>query len=285
MNELLKAITTYVQRVQTYNPLVVIAQLLVIGMVVWAVLRFLRGTRGARLLKGAAVLLASVYLVIRLLPKSVEWKRIEFLYGNFLLFAFVATLVAFQPELRRALIRIGQARIFRGVRGEIEALVDTLVDSAGYFSRNKIGALAAVERSVGLGALTQTGTPVDAELTASLLKTIFFPGSVLHDMGVILRDGRLSAAGCQFPLAESGDVDPSLGSRHRAALGLAQESDAVVLLVSEETGRISIACDGQLYIGLELENLREMLLGLLETPRMRRRRLQKAGAGEKAPTT
>lgn len=285
MNELLKAITTYVQRVQTYNPLVVIAQLLVIGMVVWAVLRFLRGTRGARLLKGAAVVLASVYLVIRLLPKSVEWKRIEFLYGNFLLFAFVATLVAFQPELRRALIRIGQARIFRGVRGEIEALVDTLVESAGYFSRNKIGALAAVERSVGLGALMQTGTPVDAELTASLLKTIFFPGSVLHDMGVILRDGRLAAAGCQFPLAESGDVDPSLGSRHRAALGLAQESDAVVLLVSEETGRISIACDGQLYIGLELENLREMLLGLLETPRMRRRRLQKAGAGEKAPTT
>ncbi|GAF97124.1 unnamed protein product, partial [marine sediment metagenome] len=202
-----------------------------------------------------------------------------------LLFAFVATLVAFQPELRRALIRIGQARIFRGVRGEIEALVDALVDSAGYFSRNKIGALAAVERSVGLGALTQTGTPVDAEFTASLLKTIFFPGSALHDMGVILRDGRLAAAGCQFPLAESGDVDPSLGSRHRAALGLAQESDAVVLLVSEETGRISIACDGQLYIGLELENLREMLMGLLETPRMRRRRLRKAGAGEKAPTT
>lgn len=285
MNALLKAITTYIQRVQTYNPLVVIAQLLVIGAVVWAVLRFLRGTRGARLLKGAAVLLATVYLVIRLLPKSVEWKRIEFLYGNFLLFAFVAILVAFQPELRRALIRIGQARIFRGARGEIEALVDTLVEGAAYFSRNKIGVLVAVERSVGLGALTQTGTSVDAELTTALLKTIFFPGSALHDMGMIVSEGRVAAAGCQFPLAESGDVDLSMGSRHRAALGLAQESDAVVLLVSEETGRVSLACEGQLYIGLELENLREMLLGLLETPRMRRKRLRKAGAGEGASAT
>ena len=285
MNALLKAITTYIQRVQTYNPLVVIAQLLVIGAVVWAVLRFLRGTRGARLLKGAAVLLATVYLVIRLLPKSVEWKRIEFLYGNFLLFAFVAILVAFQPELRRALIRIGQARIFRGARGEIEALVDTLVEGAAYFSRNKIGVLVAVERSVGLGALTQTGTSVDAELTTALLKTIFFPGSALHDMGMIVSEGRVAAAGCQFPLAESGDVDLSMGSRHRAALGLAQESDAVVVLVSEETGRVSLACEGQLYIGLELENLREMLLGLLETPRMRRKRLRKAGAGEGASAT
>jgi len=175
--------------------------------------------------------------------------------------------VAFQPELRRALIQIGQAKFFRGRRGEVEKLVDALVDSAGYLSRNKIGAVVAVERSVGLGALAETGTRLNAEVAAGLLNTIFYPGSALHDMGVVIAAGRVTAAGCQFPLAESEEVDPSLGSRHRAALGLAQESDAAVLVVSEETGRVSLACEGQLYLGLEPDNLREMLLGLLEPDR------------------
>ena len=271
MEDLIRAINTYLGRVRTYDPWVVAVQLLLIGTVVWIVLRFLRGTRGARLLKGAAVLLATAYLVIRLLPKSAEWKRIEFLYGNFLIFAFVALVVAFQPELRRALIQIGQAKLFRGIRGRVEEMVESLVEAAAYLARNKIGAVIAVERSVGLGALVETGTPIDAKLTASLLNTIFYPGSPLHDMGVVISNGRITAAGCQLPLAESDDVDPSLGSRHRAALGLAQESDAVVLVVSEETGRVSLACEGQLYIGLEQENLHEMLMGLLAPRRLLRR--------------
>ncbi|HAU37557.1 MAG TPA: TIGR00159 family protein [Phycisphaerales bacterium] len=277
MNELLRSITNYIHRVSTYNLTVVAVELLLIGLVAWWVLRFLRGTRGARLVKGAAVLLALVYIVIRLLPKtgSLSWERIEFLYGKFLLFTFVAVIVAFQPELRRALIQIGQTRLFRGKHADIEALVEELVDSAMYLARNKIGSLIAVERTVGLAAIMETGTRLDAAVTSNLLNTIFYPGSALHDMGVILSRGRLAAAGCQFPLAESEDVDPSLGSRHRAALGLAQESDAVVIVVSEESGRISIACEGQLYLGLTGENLREMLLSLLAP---------KFGAGRKRET-
>jgi len=271
MNELIRAMINYLHRVATYNPVVVAVELLLIGAVVWWVMRFLRGTRGARLVKGVAVLLAVVYVVIRLLPAHLGWDRIEFLYGKFLLFAFVAVVVAFQPELRRALVQIGQARLFRGVRGDVEAMIDALVESASYLSRNKIGAVIAVERSVGLLTLVESATPLDASLTTSLLNTIFYPGSALHDMGVIIRNGRIAAAGCQFPLAESEDVDPSLGSRHRAALGLAQESDAVVLVVSEETGRVSLACEGQLSIGLEMENLRGMLLALLAPPGLMRR--------------
>ncbi len=145
-------------------------------------------------------------------------------------------------------------------------MVEELVASSAYLSRNKIGAVIAVERSVGLGGLAETGTVVEGAVTARLLNTIFYPGSALHDMGVVIRNGRVSAAGCQFPLAESDAVDLSLGSRHRAALGLAQESDALVLVVSEETGRVSVAYEGQLYVGLELENLREMLLELLAPP-------------------
>ncbi len=263
MNEIIKGIMIYLNRVATYDPWVSIIQLLLIGVVVWLAMRFLRGTRGARLVKGAALLLATVYLTIRLLPKSDEWKRVEFLYGNFLFFSFVAAVVAFQPELRRALMQIGQARLRRGTKGEVAAIVECLVDSASYLSRNKIGAVVAVERTVALGSVIETGTAVDSQLTSGILNSIFYPGSPLHDMGVVVRLGRIAAAGCQFPLAESEDVDPSLGSRHRAALGLAQDSDAVVLVVSEQTGRVSLAYDGQLVLGLELEALRQMLRELL----------------------
>jgi diadenylate cyclase len=263
IHTILKSIGDYWSRMATYNPMVVSVELLLIGVVVWWVMRFLRGTRGARLVKGAALLLATLYVGIRLLPKNYGWDRIEWLYGKFLLFAVAALIVAFQPELRRALIQIGQTRLFKTARGQVEAMIDALVDSAAFLSRNKIGAVVAVERSVGLGTLLESGQVVDSKVSVSLLNTIFYPGSPLHDMGVVIRNGRLAAAGCQFPLAESEELDPSLGSRHRAALGLSQDSDAVVLVISEETGRISIAVDGQLYLGLELAGLRDMLTRLL----------------------
>jgi len=263
MDRLIKAIATWLDRVLSYDPIVVTVELILIGLVIWRVMMFLRGTRGAGLIKGVAFVLVAVYVVILMLPRDLEWQRMQFLYGKFLLLVFVAAVVAFQPELRRALIQIGQARFFRSVRWEAEDVTSALVDSAAYLSRNKIGAVIAVERSVGLGALLGAGTTVDAKLTAGLLNTIFYPGSSLHDMGVIVRNGRIAAAGCQFPLAESEDVDASLGSRHRAALGLAQETDAAVVVVSEETGRVSIACEGQLYLGLELDGLRDILMSLL----------------------
>jgi diadenylate cyclase len=269
--------------VTTYNLFVVAVELLLIGLVVWWATRFLRGTRGARLVKGFALLLVTVYVVIRLLPRGVpggtiSWERVEFLYGKFLLFAFVAMVVAFQPELRRALIRLGQTQVFRSARGRAETVSDILIDSLTNLSRNKVGALVAVERTVGLGALVETGTAVDAELTSELLNTIFHPGSVLHDMAVIVSGDRVAAAGCQLPLAESSEVDPSLGSRHRAALGLAEESDAVVLVVSEETGRVSLACEGQLYLGLELTDLRGMLLTFLSPGATARKPRHPAGS-------
>ncbi len=283
MAELWQAILKYLQHVATYNPFVVAVELFLIGLIVWWITRFLKGTRGARLVKGMGLLLACLYIIIRLLPRNfgsftLGWERLEFLYGRFLLFAFISAMVAFQPELRRALIQVGQTRLFHTRMGNLEKLVDALVESVGYLARNKIGALVAIERSVGLAAVAESGTALDSETTAGLLNTIFYPGSALHDMGVIISDGRVAAAGCQFPLAESEDVDPSMGSRHRAALGLAQESDAVVLLVSEETGRLSLACEGQLYIGLELSSFRELLFNLLATKRAatRRRKARKA---------
>ena len=144
MNELIEAIRTYLHRVAGYDPFVVTVELLLIGLVVWSVMRFLRGTRGARLIKGVALLLATFYVVILMLPKELGWQRVQFLYGHFLFFAFAAVVVAFQPELRRGFIQIGQARFLRTARGEVATIVDALVESASYLSRNKIGAVLAV---------------------------------------------------------------------------------------------------------------------------------------------
>jgi diadenylate cyclase len=263
MSELAKAIGRYLSRVASYDPLVVVVELLLIGAVVWIITRFLRGTRGVSLVKGAAVLLTVVYLGIQLLPREHGWVRINFLYGKFLLFAFVVVVVAFQPELRRGLSQLGRTRMFGGQRRYVGEEIDQIVESVSYLSRNKIGAILAVERRVGLGGWLESGTPIDAEISSTLLNALFFPNSPLHDMGVIVQSGRIAAAGCQFPLAESEDMDVSFGSRHRAALGLAQETDAVVVVVSEETGRVSVACEGQMHVGLEIDALRELLLATL----------------------
>lgn len=255
MQQLVDAITTYLQRVSNYDPWVVLVQLIMIGVVVWLVMRFLRGTRGARLVKGAALILACFFIVVRLLPKTDEWKRIEFLYGHFLLFALVAFVVAFQPELRRALISVGQTKFFRSRRSEIDVFADKFMKSITYFSRNKIGAIVAIERSVGLNAIADTGTRIGADFSPELLNTIFYPGTYLHDMGVIISQERIVAAGCQFPMSESDEVESELGSRHRAALGLSMDCDALIVVVSEETGKISIAFEGKLHRDLSTENL------------------------------
>jgi len=259
VGELLRAISSYLSRVRTYDPMEVIVEMALIAVVV-----------------------GLVYLCIRLLPKNPQrdWQRIEWLYGRFILFALLALLVAFQPELRRALSQIGRGRLFGGPPQYAEEELEQLVESARYLSRDRTGAIIAIERKVGLGGLAESGTPVDAELSAALLNSIFMEGTPLHDMGVIVQSGRIAAAGCQFPLAESDEVDASLGSRHRAALGLAKETDAIILVVSEETGRISIAMEGQLYVGLETDALRELLRTALgPKPERRLTRWLRRGSG------
>ena len=238
-------------------------ELLLIGLVVFWVVRFLRGTRGARLLKGIAVVLIGLYLIVRLLGTSFGLQRIEFLYSKFLIGASFAVVVVFQPELRRALMRLGETRLFRGWSQQIDEEIEALVESAVYCSRRKIGALVAIEREVGLGGIAESGTRVNADLSAPLLNTIFFPNTELHDLGVVVSQGRIAYAGVQFPLAESGELERELGSRHRAAVGLSQETDAVVLVVSEETGDISIAERGRLIRKLTPEGLRGLLGELL----------------------
>ena len=229
-----------------YDPAAVGVELLLIGLVVYTILRFLHGTRGARLFQGVLFLLISSFLVVRLLADTFEWARIRILYQYFMWGVFLTALVVFQPELRRGLMRLGETAWLRRYFGSGKTVVEPIVAAAGSLSKQKIGALIALERHTQLGALADTGVRLNAVLSAELLETIFWPGSTLHDLGVIVRGEHVAAAGCQFPLTESGEFSRVLGSRHRAAIGLSEESDAVVVVVSEETGTISVAQEGRL---------------------------------------
>jgi diadenylate cyclase len=263
----------YINRIATYPWWIVLLELLLIGVVVHFAVDFLRGTRGARVIKGTALLLVVGYLVITL--GGEQLRRLELLYSRLLVLATFAIVVVFQPELRRALMRLGEARLFRTSASPVRGTVDAICRCAEYCSKNSIGALVAIERDVGLGGLVESGTIMNANLTAELLNTIFWPGSMLHDMGVVVRNGKLAAAGVQFPLAEneSGEISPELGARHRAALGLSQETDALIVIVSEETGIISVAEKGRLVRNLTVEGLETLLTEALSRPVMAIQRL------------
>jgi diadenylate cyclase len=241
-----------------YDPVVVLFELLLIGLSVNWCAGVLQGTRGTRLIRGLMIMLVVVTLIVNVLAVQMDWTRLQLLYRYFLIGLALIALVAFQPELRRALMRAGEVSFLRR-SAPPSRLIASLVESAGYLSRNRFGALIAIQRDVALGGWAENGTPINAEVSANLLNSIFFPNSPLHDLGVIIQDARITAASCQFPTAESGEVEPALGSRHRAAVGLSFESDALVLVVSEETGTISVADGGKLTRFLSLDDLEQLL--------------------------
>ena len=248
---------------KSYPKWQILVECLLIFVVVYWVMRFLRGTRGARLLKGIVFLLLILYLMVTLVGDRLELYRIKFLYEKLLLAASFLVVVVFQPELRRALMKLGETRLFQKFSDQFSDVIDELVESATYLSRRKIGGLVAIEREIPLGGIAENGVKINADVSAALLNTIFYPNSALHDLGVIISNGRIMFAAVQFPLAEVGDLDQNLGSRHRAAVGLSQETDAVILVVSEQTGDISIADRGVLNRKIPADRLREVLIELL----------------------
>jgi diadenylate cyclase len=260
---LYRGIEGYFERISAYGWATVLVELFVVGVVIFIILNFLQGTRGLRLLRGLVLILATIFLVLRVLAGRMHLDRINVLATPVLYGVFFGSLVVFQPELRRALMRIGEARWLRRLINESETTISTLVTSIKYLAAHKIGTLIAVERQVSLNTVVESGIRLDAALTPELIKTIFWPGSALHDLGVVIQEGRVAAAGCQFPLTESGDLDPALGSRHRAAVGLSEDCDAVVIAVSEETGVISICLDGKIHRGFTPESLEDELRKLL----------------------
>jgi diadenylate cyclase len=213
-----------------------------------------RGTRGAAVLTGFVIVLLSIVGVTQVFQLDV----ISWILSRFLTFLAIAVLVIFQPELRRALAELGSRQLFTGStqRGE---LIDVLVETARSLSQKRCGGLMAVEREIGFRGVAETGVPIGAKATSELLTTIFFPNTPLHDGGVVIRGDQIVSAACVFPLTQRQSLSASTGMRHRAAMGLTEDSDAVVVVVSEETGEISVAHRGHLVQGLDPDGLRAFL--------------------------
>ena len=255
------------RRIGSYSPVEVLVELLIIGLIVWVVVRFVQGTRAAGALRGILVLfvfLVAAAVVLRILGGQQAFPRLGYLTNGLIQVAVLALIVVFQPELRRALIRMGEAvgglSLFRRSPGEVSDTIDSIVEACGYLSLSRFGAIIAIERQIGLSGLTEGGTTLDAKVSARLLQTIFFPGTALHDLAVIVRGDQAHAAGVQLPLADPQEMpNPSFGSRHRAAVGLTKECDALAVVVSEETGRIRVAERGQLSEALTTDELGELL--------------------------
>lgn len=240
---------------KTWKPVV---EVTVLAMGIYYVFKFIRGTRGAPVVYGFVIFLLSLTLLAKLLDLAV----LDWILRTFAAFSAVAVLVIFQPELRRILAELGTRPMFATVREQREN-IEVIVQTAERLSDVKIGALIAIEQTIHLQDVVESGILVDCEATPEMLETIFFPNNAIHDGGVIIQGDRIAYAACIFPLTQRQDLNPSLGTRHRAAIGLTEETDAIVIIVSEETGSIGYAYKGQLVRGVSAEKLRALLTSVL----------------------
>ncbi len=238
-------------------------EIALIAVAVYYILTTLQGGRGLGLLRGIFILFTLAFIALSFLARYTDMYRLTFVLKWVLgLSAFVLIFV-FQPELRRGLIRIGQRPLFSSVFRRETAVIAEVVAAARHMSEHRIGGLIAFEREIGIKSYAEVATVVDSEVSATLLNTIFWPGSPLHDGGVIISEHKIYAAGCVFPLSERSGLSMTMGTRHRAGIGVTEESDAVALIVSEETGRVSLAVGGQLQENIPLDRLADALTELL----------------------
>jgi diadenylate cyclase len=244
------------------NWILAILDVVVVAFIIYRLLLLIRGTRAAQMFIGLAAL--------ALAALAAEWLRLQaftWIVTSLRTVWVIAFIILFQNELRRALAQIGQARIFhRLTRAKEFAILGEVVRAVDELAERKLGAIIVLERLVGVRNYIETGTRMDARVSAELLVTLFTPPSPLHDGAVIVSGDQIVAAGCILPLSQNPHLAPALGTRHRAALGLAEETDAVVITVSEETRNVSIAERGKLVRGLDSSSLRSELASLMGTP-------------------
>jgi diadenylate cyclase len=242
-----------------------VLEIFILTVIIYQFFRYIRGTRGAPVVTGFLVVLLAFALVTFLLQLEV----LQYLLGTFSAFFIMAVLVIFQPELRRMLAELGNLPLFTSAHEQRE-IIEVIIQTVERLADVRIGALIAIERTIRLQEAVESGIAVDCEATPEMLETIFFPNNAIHDGGVIIKGDRIAYAACIFPLTQRQDLNKSVGTRHRAAIGLSEETDAVVVIVSEETGAVSYAFKGALTRHVSLEELRSFLTSML-VPRMRPR--------------
>ncbi len=242
-----------------------IVDILIVAVMVYLLMRAIRGTRAGQLLRGIAVA-AAIYA----LSAIFHLNTVNYILNAIVQVALFAIIVIFQPELRKLLEQMGRLKFLHYLGFSLEAspedteeVVRNIAAAADDMAESRTGALIVIERGTRLGEYMNSGTPLDANVTAELLKNIFVPNTPLHDGAVIIRDNKIITAGCVLPLTANTNLSSELGTRHRAALGLSETSDAVIVVVSEETGKISIAVNGSLTRNLNEASLSKALTKLL----------------------
>lgn len=242
-----------------------VLDILITAFVIYKILGFIKQTRAQQLVKGLMIIVVAYFLSDFLDLATINW-----LLKGLFTFGLFAIVVIFQPELRRGLEFMGRSKFAVGPISQVDSerakhIVDEISSAAGEFSQSRTGALIVFEREIALDDVTESGTQLNAEISAQLLGNIFYEGAPLHDGAVIIRGDQIYAAGCVLPLTENKNLNKSLGTRHRAGIGISERSDALVLIVSEETGIISVAEDGRLRRFLDEKDVEKILLGMYLT--------------------
>lgn len=233
-------------------------EILILAAVFYYILKVFRGTRGSAIFTGLLILFVGLIVLTELTHLTTLSWLLQKLMG----YLTIALIVIFHPEIRRALARLGRQGNFVASKAR-RALADPIIDAVQMLASHKIGALIAIEREVETKVIQDTGTSLQSEVSAELLAALFYPGAPLHDGGVIISGNRIAAAGCVFPLTQNDRTARNLGTRHRAAIGITEESDTIVVVVSEETGVVSIAYNGRLTRSLNETHLRRILSSFL----------------------
>jgi diadenylate cyclase len=244
-------------------------EILILTVGIYYAFRLIRGTRGAPVVTGFLVL----FLTFALVTYFLDLEVLRSLLVSFLAFFSVSVVVIFQPELRRMLAELGNLPLFATAHEQREN-IEVIIQTVERLSDVRIGALIAIEQSIHLQEAVESGIVVNCEATPEMLETIFFPNNAIHDGGVIIKGDKIAYAACIFPLTQRQDLNKSLGTRHRAAIGLSEETDAAVVVVSEETGAVSYAYKGHLTRAVTFEALRSFLTSVLVTPAKSRNWIQ-----------
>lgn len=238
--------------------LINIVDVLLVWFVFYQLIKVIKGTKAVQLLKGIFVI-----IIVRVLTDVFSLDTLRSLLDQVLPFGVLVIVIIFQPELRRALEQLGRGRLFArtNVQEEEERnrLMEAITKSVSYMAKRRIGALISIERETGLSEYIETGIPLRADVTSELLINIFIPNTPLHDGAVVIQKNRIAAAGCYLPLSESSFISKELGTRHRAAIGLSEVTDAITIVVSEETGAVSLTAAGDLDRNMTMEELEARL--------------------------
>lgn len=235
-----------------------IVDILLVWFVIYKAMGYIRGTKAVQLLKGIFVI-----LIIKFTSDVFGLNTLGWIMEQAITWGFLAIIIIFQPEFRRALEQLGRGRLFsRSAANEEEnegKMVEAIIKATDYMAKRRIGALISIERETGMGDYIETGIQLDSKISSELLINIFIPNTPLHDGAVVIQKGHVAAAACYLPLSESPFISKELGTRHRAALGISEVTDSVTVIVSEETGNISLTKNAELYRDVSMERLTELL--------------------------